>query len=243
MASRSQPRSLGAKLSRTEQRIIDAARHCFAASGIGKTRLEEIAIRAGVSRQTIYKYFSGKQEIVDQIGFLEMIDINRMLRQALKSADGFAERLTEAIVLSVEISLENGYISRAIEDIDLLPGFPGANEGILDWQREQWMPMMARAGSRGELSPDLDFEAVLQWIILCQLMLTLCHGRLAAAGVELRPFVRRFMVEPVLARSGSAEPAPQGDGGSQVDLLRAENAMLRALVSDQALELYRLKEG
>ena len=114
LASRPSPRDLDARLSRTEQRIVDAARTCFEASGIGKTRLEDIAISAGVSRQTIYKYFTGKQDIVDQIGFLEMVKINGILRTTLNSAEGFADRLTNAIVLSVEISIENTYISRAI---------------------------------------------------------------------------------------------------------------------------------
>ena len=239
LASRPSPRDLDARLSRTEQRIVDAARTCFEASGIGKTRLEDIAISAGVSRQTIYKYFTGKQDIVDQIGFLEMVKITGILRTTLNSAEGFAERLTNAIVLSVEISIENTYISRAIEDINALPGFPGANERILDWQRQKWRPMMERAAARGELASDLDAEALLQWIILCQLMLTLSYRRLVANGLEVRPFVRRFMVEPLLANRSGPTPAHAGD--TDADQLRTENAMLRALVSDQALDLFRLK--
>lgn len=239
LASRPSPRDLDARLSRTEQRIVDAARTCFEASGIGKTRLEEIATHAGVSRQTIYKYFTGKQDIVDQIGFLEMVKINGILRTTLNSAEGFADRLTNAIVLSVEISIENTYISRAIEDINALPGFPGANERILDWQRQKWRPMMERAAAQGELAADLDFEALLQWIILCQLLLMLAYRRLVAAGIEVRPFVRRFMVEPLLA----SHSAPADAVNADVEQLRAENAMLRALVSDQALELFRLKDA
>ena len=66
-----------------------------------------------------------------------------------------------------------------------------------------------------------------------------CAARLVANGLEVRPFVRRFMVEPLLAnRSG---PAPAHAGDTDADQLRTENAMLRALVSDQALDLFRLK--
>jgi AcrR family transcriptional regulator len=216
------PRDLEAPLNPTEARIVAAARACFESHGIARTRLEDVAQGAGLSRQTLYKYFSGKQDIVDQIGFLEMVRINAALRTALGRAPGFAERLTQAIVLSVEIALDNPYIRRAIEELGMLPG---ADARILDWQRTKWHPMIRRAAARGELAEDLDFEALIQWIIQCQFLLTLSYTRLADAGIAITPFVRRFMVAPLL----SGTP------------LREENAMLRALVSDQALELYRLR--
>lgn len=241
MSSRPLPRDINAKLTRTERRIVDAARACFEASGISKTRLEEVAARANVSRQTIYKYFSNKQDIVDQITFLEMIKVNETLRQMTSGEACFADRLTMAIVESVKIALQNSYIRKAAEDIDMLPGFPGANERILDWQREKWRPMMERAAAAGEIASDLDFEAFLQWIILCQLFLTLCHDRLTATGIEIQPFVRRFMVEPVLARR---DGGGVGDGDDPVIAkLRQENGLLRALVSEQALDLYRAKNA
>jgi AcrR family transcriptional regulator len=234
VAARPSSRDLEAALSPTETRIVAAARACFESHGIAATRLEDIALGAGLSRQTIYKYFHGKQDIIDQIGFLEMVRINAMLRSALGGAQGFAERLTQAIVLSVEIALNNPYICRAVEELGMLPGFSGADERILDWQRRKWNPMIRRAAARGELAGDLDFEALLQWIIQCQLLLTLSWRRLAAGGIAVPDFVRRFMVAPLL--SG---PAPSAEH----ERLRVENATLRALVSDQALELYRLKSG
>lgn len=242
LASRPSTRDLDAPLSRTEQRIVDAARECFETVGIGKTRLEEIALRAGVSRQTIYKYFGGKQDIVDQIAFLEMVKINRALRTALSGEEGFADRLTNAVLLSVEISVENSYIQSVIQDINALPGLPGASDRILDWQRQKWRPMLERAAAKGELADDLDFEQLLQWILHCQLLLTVSYRRLEAAGLDLRQFVRRFMVLPVLA-SWSNGATSETSGNEELESLRAENTMLRALVSDQALELFRLRDG
>ena len=243
MSSRPLPRDINAKLTRTERRIVDAARSCFETNGISKTRLEEVAARANVSRQTIYKYFLNKQDIVDQIGFLEMVKINAILREVMSGEADFADRLTMAIVESAQIALQNTYIRKAVEDIDMLPGFPGGNERILDWQREKWRPMMERATAAGDIASDLDFEALLQWIILCQLLLMLCHSRLSAAGIEIPSFVRRFMVEPVMGRGRPADAEAAGGSDAVIAKLRHENAMLRALVSEQALDLYRAKSA
>lgn len=45
-------------------RIIEAASHCLTKFGVERTSLTAIANQAGVSRQTIYKYFPTKEEIV-----------------------------------------------------------------------------------------------------------------------------------------------------------------------------------
>lgn len=48
--------------------IIDAALEVFGKKGLAKTRLEDIAVRAGVSKGTIYLYFENKEAL-----FKEMI--------------------------------------------------------------------------------------------------------------------------------------------------------------------------
>jgi AcrR family transcriptional regulator len=43
--------------------ILSAALDCFAERGFAATRLDDIAARAGVSKGTLYLYFSGKEEL------------------------------------------------------------------------------------------------------------------------------------------------------------------------------------
>ena len=48
---------------RTQQEILHAAMHEFAASGLGGARIDGIAERAGVNKRLIYYYFGGKDEL------------------------------------------------------------------------------------------------------------------------------------------------------------------------------------
>lgn len=43
--------------------ILDAAVACFAERGFAATRLDDVAARAGVTKGTLYLYFSGKEEL------------------------------------------------------------------------------------------------------------------------------------------------------------------------------------
>lgn len=51
----------------TLARIIDAARRLFFGSGYASTSMEEIAREAGISRTTLYQYYSSKTAIMDAI--------------------------------------------------------------------------------------------------------------------------------------------------------------------------------
>ncbi len=45
------------------QEILDAALACFAERGFAATRMEDIAVRAGVTKGTIYLYFENKEAV------------------------------------------------------------------------------------------------------------------------------------------------------------------------------------
>jgi AcrR family transcriptional regulator len=47
--------------------IIDAALEVFGKKGLAKTRLEDIAVRAGVSKGTIYLYFENKEALFKEV--------------------------------------------------------------------------------------------------------------------------------------------------------------------------------
>jgi len=66
------------------QQIIEAALEVFGECGLAKSRLQDIAQRAGVSKGTIYLYFPNKEEL-----FREMI------RQTAVAAIASGEKVTE----------------------------------------------------------------------------------------------------------------------------------------------------
>src|SRR5437762_12691429 len=47
--------------------IIDAALEVFGKKGLARTRLEDIAVRAGVSKGTIYLYFENKEALFKEV--------------------------------------------------------------------------------------------------------------------------------------------------------------------------------
>lgn len=49
----------------TRERILDAAVHAMATHGIGRLNLEDVAREAGVSRQTVHRYFGTRDVLIE----------------------------------------------------------------------------------------------------------------------------------------------------------------------------------
>ncbi|MET8638678.1 TetR/AcrR family transcriptional regulator [Streptomyces sp. NPDC004680] len=75
-------RRLGAKGSRTRQRILDAAEAVFVELGYHDASIVKITEAAGVAQGTFYIYFPGKRELFEEL----VDDLNRRVRQAMTTA-------------------------------------------------------------------------------------------------------------------------------------------------------------
>jgi hypothetical protein len=117
-----------------------------------------------------------------------------------------------------------------------MPSDPSRNLALYLWHRSQWQGMLERARNARDLAADVDIDSVVYWLILSQLPLMHAYDWLTMVNVDVRKFARRFMVEAILSNH---EPDRSANG--QADELRRENEALRALVSQQALEIYRLQ--
>ena len=67
------------------RQILDAAFAVFAERGLAAARLEDIARRAGVSKGTIYLYFSNKEELFREV-------VRSTVITAIESGEALAER-------------------------------------------------------------------------------------------------------------------------------------------------------
>jgi AcrR family transcriptional regulator len=82
------PRALRRDALRNHERILDAAREVFGESGAA-AGMEEIAARAGVGVGTVYRRFTSKDALIDELLRLAMDDLTSAAEQALARTDGY----------------------------------------------------------------------------------------------------------------------------------------------------------
>jgi len=65
------------------QRIFKAAIGCFQQYGLRRTTMDDVAAAAGVSRKTVYNYFTNKTGLVAEVIFDEARRVNARARRTL----------------------------------------------------------------------------------------------------------------------------------------------------------------
>lgn len=185
----------------TQERILRAAYDCFEQYGIGKTTIENIASRAKVSRPTVYKYYPSKEAILDEISVRETWRVNSEVRRRLVRSDDFAEFLADTLLLVIRLANENVYIRRMVESIEFQESVISPSSLMQQLQRTWWTNLFEQARVRGEIATDLEIDEMIYWLARAQAMLMLQVASPQIDDTEKRRFIRRFIVQPLLAGS------------------------------------------
>lgn len=100
----------------TRQSILDAAIKVFTRLGYANTRLEDVAVQAGVTRGAIYHHFGGKVELYTALTQERFDSAMQGVTQIMQ--DGLSTRTTieRLIVYSLEL-LENDALYRAVQEL------------------------------------------------------------------------------------------------------------------------------
>ena len=182
------PRTSRRDAVRNHQRVLDAAREVFGASG-AEASIEEIAARAGVGVGTVYRGFASKDGLIDELLRLALEDMISAADQALARSDG---RGLEDFLRAIGQSFADH--ARYAGLLLSRPADPEASRRI----RAALAELAGRAVAAGTVNPDVtpgDVLAVV-WAI---------RGIVQAAG-EAAPTVWRRHLDIHLA--GLRAPGP-----------------------------------
>lgn len=202
--------------SEAESNIMRAARLCFERAGIKKTTMAQIANAAGISRRTLYRYFDSKEEIVSYLTIWESAAVNDKIRAQIKMAQPFGDVVTECLLLAFRISAEQPYLRAFAEEPALIAQTSNPSSLAFKVIRAQWSSLFDYMRRKRALATYLSVQEVVTWLYLGQ---ALMHARINdenTSDQDLRHFVRRFIVYPILPAELAVEYTEMHEDTSQV---------------------------
>ena len=196
--------------------IAQAAIRCFKRYGVHRTSMADVAQEVGLARQTVYRFFATRSEL------LEYIADQRMLVMAEKLFPYFreAESLDDAIVEGSLLSLRVGRSDKLFAEIVAQSGdhsfdqflFRGS-ETVQNLMLDLWGPLLDRARAAGRLRPGLTNDYAVEWIRNVHSVLTMRDEDEPTQRKMLEAFVVPSLVivaEPAAsAQPGSSAAAPK----------------------------------
>lgn len=116
------------------ERLLDAALAVAADHGLARLSVGDVAKRAGLSRQTLYKHFGSREDLIAQTVLREA---GRMVEQVIAAAEAEPEpiaSLEAAIVRALELLRDHPLLDRllATEPEALLPLLVEGQGSVLD---------------------------------------------------------------------------------------------------------------
>ena len=82
----------------TRERLLAAAESCIGRFGADKLTMDDVAKAAGMSRQTLYRHFANKADLVEELGISRVRAINAAVAARVADIDDPAQRIVEAIL-------------------------------------------------------------------------------------------------------------------------------------------------
>jgi len=133
--------------------IIDAAVQVFSSKGYHNTRMEEIAIAAGIGKGTIYEYFESKLQLFQAMMARSLQTYYDKLEKQQLDQLTFRDRLCHLLEGHFSFSRENKELTRIIYwDTEVI------DEELKEWglamrkeKEERLMTIVDEAVARGEL--------------------------------------------------------------------------------------------
>jgi AcrR family transcriptional regulator len=175
------------------ERLLAAAEACYAERGPTRTRISDIANKAGVHRRTVYDYFPTKDALL-------AASFVRAIRAVLDTAEPywdtdepFLEQLVDAVTVGLQAARNSPTVALLLGADDLGRTFHAAEAS------EAWSQNLAQvlghrleaAVANGQVRDDLTVETMTHWVTRIAFSLIAEPGRPEDGGDE--GLIRAFL--------------------------------------------------
>ncbi|HSO95403.1 MAG TPA: helix-turn-helix domain-containing protein [Acidimicrobiia bacterium] len=151
----------------TPERILRAAETCVRRWGIRRVSMSDVALQAGVSRGSVYRYFSGRDALVQAL--LERVAVANVAEAepAVRRQRSLAAKVAEAAVFVRHLADDERRLG-----LHEHPGEPAlatlqlaATPAMFAHWVAFWIPFLDEARASGEVRGDLDVRQASEWIM------------------------------------------------------------------------------
>ena len=182
----------------TTDKILTTARALYLANGVDKTTVEEIALRAGIARATVYRHFENRDELFIALMEREGRNIARQVLPTLAPLQDTPDYIIEGIVLSVgELSKNKLFALIFSPDNMNMHRLVFMTDRLTSIGLEIMVPVVDRAGLKNSLS--IDFETLMEWILRTLISLITVPSPNTQNTDKLRQMLNQTMAPVLIA--------------------------------------------
>jgi AcrR family transcriptional regulator len=182
------------------ERAMDAAAICFQNLGLGKTSMEAVARQGGMSRATLYRHFSNRDELALAVIEREALQVAAQVQQRIGGLRSIEDYIVEGIVEACKDVAASAILSSLLtaESIGssgqlLLMTNRLTNIGI-----DIVKPMIEPAQLAGIIRDDVSADVIMDWILRIVISLLTIPGKTTRTDNKKRELLRTMLLPALL---------------------------------------------
>lgn len=98
--------------------LLDVTQDCIERFGLSKASLSDVATAAGVTRQTVYRYFVDADDLFNAAAVLASGGFLERMRERVRERHGLAERAVESLVVAIRGIPKDAHINTLVRSGD-----------------------------------------------------------------------------------------------------------------------------
>ncbi|WP_225601306.1 TetR/AcrR family transcriptional regulator [Mycobacterium avium] len=150
------------------ERLLTAADSCYSDKGPVRTRMGDIARRAGVHRSTLYYYFPSKDALL-AASFVRVLTATlQAVEQCWQTDEPFLDQLLAACMRGNDIARSSPIMRSLVEDHQAVGAAYHAAAGSELWRAklaDALVRRLAVAAAAGNIRRDLPADTLARWIV------------------------------------------------------------------------------
>jgi AcrR family transcriptional regulator len=155
------PESPASRSEQRRQRILDVAGRCFAKSGFAKTRIDDVASAAGVSRALVYHHFGSKETLAREVQDHMLEEWSAAVDHAIEESESCADALGAWLRVNLSDTRRKPLLTAILAEdaAAVLVGWDEAARRSMSEWRDKLVALLRQGVAAGELRADLDVES------------------------------------------------------------------------------------
>ena len=181
--------------------ILAAARRCYLANGIAATGMKEIAASAELARSTLYRYFSGRDDVLVATIIEEMTELNERISKRLVKYSDPADQVVEGLLVAIKEIPRRPLLHAvfASEGDSRARRVIWSSDAIVSFGEELMDHVIQPARDAGLLQEAVRPEILIEWVYRFLLSFLTLPSNWVKSDVQLRATLHALLV-PVLLK-------------------------------------------
>ncbi|OHV33307.1 MULTISPECIES: TetR/AcrR family transcriptional regulator [Pseudofrankia] len=181
------------------RRLVAATGRCLARRGTSRIRVEEVAVEAGVSRSTVYRYFKGRNELILAV-LLSRVDVAMQgVLSSLSRPEDASSSICDVFLKCTDL-INGDAINEALfatgsrslpESLELTA------EPIVDAVYRHLRPLLRQWQDGRQLATDLDLRETVRWMMAAGVII-MSPPWSGWSPARKREFVDRYVVRALV---------------------------------------------